>query len=308
VTRAPEPGFFPEVASGFLAAQQCSATRPAIGMPLRGPSLRRSINPLVRPSRRIDASARVSAVGRLRTNLRNRFRSLLARLESRYDHLYRGSEAPLADSVSHSRWRDRIVGLCVEPGKRVLEVGSREVTCASDMRRRFAEAGAEYTGFDFYPGANVDVVGDAHRLSSYFEASPRFDLIYSSACFEHFAMPWIVATEIAKILSVGGHLFVETHFSFSSHERPWHFFHYTDMALRVLFSEALGFECLEAGFSNPLACRFSADADEYLRHSPLRGMYCHVDFLARKVRDVPDFRWETLSLDDVVGATRYPPP
>jgi hypothetical protein len=34
---------------------------------------------------------------------------------------------------------------------------------------------------------------------------------------------------------VGGVLFVETHFSFSSHERPWHFFQFSDMALRVLF-------------------------------------------------------------------------
>jgi hypothetical protein len=247
-------------------------------------------------------------VGRLTKSLRSGFRSLLVRLEARYDRMYRDAGAPLADSVSHSRWRGRLLRLCSEPGKRVLEVGSREVTGASDMRRRFADRGADYVGFDFYPGNNVDVVGDAHRLSSYFDGSPRFDLIYSSACFEHFAMPWVVATEIAKLLEVGGHVFVETHFAFRSHERPWHFFHYTDMALRVLFSEALGFECLEAGFSNPLACRFSSDADEYLRHTPLPGMYCHVDFLGRKVREVPDFRWDNLSLDALVGATRYPPP
>ena len=42
----------------------------------------------------------------------------------------------------------------------------------------------------------------------------KFDIIYSSACFEHFAMPWVVAIEIAKLLKVGGIVFVETHFSF----------------------------------------------------------------------------------------------
>ena len=54
-------------------------------------------------------------------------------------------------------------------------------------------------------------------------------------------MPWIVAAEIAKVTKVGGIVFVETHFSFSSHDRPWHFFQFSDMALRVLFSSALGF-------------------------------------------------------------------
>ena len=59
------------------------------------------------------------------------------------------------------------------------------------------------------------------------------------ACFEHFAMPWLVAPEIASLLKVGGILFVETHFSYSSHERPWNFIQFSDMDLRILFSEAL---------------------------------------------------------------------
>ena len=103
-------------------------------------------------------------------------------------------------------------------------------------------------------------------LSSYFNGVEKFDIIYSSACFEHFAMPWVVSTEIAKLLKVGGIVFIETHFSFSSHERPWHFFQFSDMALKVLFSEALGFECIEAGMSNPMIGRFSSLADDYLKN------------------------------------------
>ena len=57
---------------------------------------------------------------------------------------------------------------------------------------------ASYVGFDFYPGENVDVVGDAHKLSSYFGHDEKFDLIFSSAVFEHLHMPWIVAQEIQK--------------------------------------------------------------------------------------------------------------
>jgi hypothetical protein len=121
-------------------------------------------------------------------------------------------------------------------------------------------------------------------------------------------MPWLVATEIAKLLKVGGVLFVETHFSFSSHERPWHFFQFSDMALRVLFSPALGMECIEAGMSNPIVGRFSALADEALRFRRVPGLYCHSEFLGRKVRDVPSFTWDSVALDQVVGETSYPEP
>jgi SAM-dependent methyltransferase len=163
----------------------------------------------------------------------------------------------------------------------------------SDARKRFSSA--EYIGFDLYPGPNVDVVGDAHKLSQYF-AGQQFDIIYSTAVFEHLAMPWLVAQEIAKLLKTGGIVFVETHFSYSSHERPWHFFQFSDMALKVLFSLALGIECIEAGLSNPMVARFSSLADENLRFMAVRGLYGHSAFLGRKIREVPDFNWNDLHL------------
>jgi len=190
------------------------------------------------------------------------------------------------------------------PGMRVLEVGSREVTGASDARQRFRQA--EYIGFDYFAGPNVDVVGDAHRLASYFAPADKFDLIYSIACFEHFAMPWVVATEIAKLLKVGGCVFVATHFSYSSHARPWHFFQFSDMALRALFSPALGFECIEAGASDPMIGRFSKLAERRLRYRPISGLYCGSAYLGRKMRDVPEFTWDTADLTTLVGGTLYP--
>ena len=89
-------------------------------------------------------------------------------------------------------------------------------------------------------------------------------------------MPWIVAQEISKMLKVGGIVLVETHFSFSSHERPWHFFQFSDMALKVLFNKQLGFECIDAGMVNPIIGRFSKYADPYLKFRPVGGLYCHV--------------------------------
>lgn len=144
----------------------------------------------------------------------------LTRLFAWADHKYLDKNVPLSELVSHSKYLDYLTEIGNKKGIKVLEIGSREVTGESDAKTRFSNT--EYIGFDYHPGPNVDVVGDAHKLSEYFK-DEKFDIIYSSAVFEHFAMPWLVSTEISKLLKVGGIVFVETHFSFSSHERPWHF-------------------------------------------------------------------------------------
>ncbi len=234
------------------------------------------------------------------------FRKLIHPIQSQLDKKYLAPDVPLSQIVSHKKWRNYLYTIGNKPGMKVLEIGSREVTGESNAREGFSNA--EYVGFDYYAGNNVDVVGDAHKLSSYFERGERFDIIYTSACFEHFAMPWIVAVEIAKSLSVGGLVFVETHFSFSAHERPWHFFQFSDMALRLLFCEALGFECIEAGMSNPIVGRFSSLADPYLQNRPVKKLYCHSEYLGKKVKDVEFFDWSHIDLHNVIGDTRYPSP
>lgn len=218
---------------------------------------------------------------------------------------YLDPNVPLSNITSHKKWLNYLVEFGNKKGMRILEIGSREVTGESNARARFSNA--EYVGFDYYPGRNVDVVGDAHKLSQYF-ANQEFDVIFTSACFEHFAMPWIVAAEMNKLLKVGGLVLVETHFSFSSHERPWHFFQFSDMGLRVLFPEAMGIQCIEAGMSNPIVGRFSALADRYLRFNRVRALYCHSAFLGRKVYAVQDFSWSDLDIDQVVGDSKYPKP
>ena len=232
------------------------------------------------------------------------YRKIPLIIENLFDKLFLDSEVPMSKIVSHSKWENYLYKIGNKDGMRILEIGSREVTGKSVARKNFHNA--EYIGFDYYEGNNVDVVGDVHKLSTYFNKSEKFDIIYSAACFEHFAMPWIVATEISKLLKVGGIVFVETHFSWSSHERPWHFFQYSDMALKVLFSPALGFECIESGVSNPMVARFSSYADKYLRNRPISSLYCHVEFLGKKIKEVDNFSWEEINLKDVVENTNYP--
>ena len=208
-------------------------------------------------------------------------------------------------NVCHSRWIEYLSREFNKEGVRVLEIGSRNVTGA-DFRSRFSKT--TYVGFDFYAGENVDIVGDAHKLTTYFKGQEKFDLIFSSAVFEHLYMPWVAAIEIQKLLKVGGFVLVETHFSFSSHERPWNFFQFSDMGLRSLFNASLGFDLVESGMSNPIYGIFSRRADKNLKFSYVPELYCHSDILCRKRSEVDDFSWNNVSIDGIVEGYRYPIP
>ena len=60
--------------------------------------------------------------------------------------------------------------------------------------------------------------------------------------------------------------------------------------------------------SNPIVGRFSSLADDYLKNRPIKGLYCHSEYLGRKLRDVPDFDWNKTTLEDIVTTTKYPQP
>lgn len=207
------------------------------------------------------------------------------------------------EDIQHGNWPDYLKKLCDKEGADVLEVGSRLVT--GDYYRCLFEK-ANYVGFDIYPGENVDVVGDAHELSSYFDK--KFDLIFSSAVFEHLAMPWKVSTEMIKLLKPNGYIFIETHYSYASHERPWHFFQYSENALDVLFPRKFGMECLKKGCCNLLEGRFSYQASDYLRGKIVPGLYCHSEYLGKKVKNISEneLKWDNITMSDVVGSTKYP--
>ena len=219
----------------------------------------------------------------------------------------RGAKSAIAPPmhVSQSEWVSYLSKHFNKRGLRILELGSRNVT-GTNLRERFSEA--TYIGFDFYGGENVDIVGDAHKLSTYFNGQEKFDLIFSSAVFEHLHMPWVAAVEIQKMLKVGGHVFIETHFSFSSHERPWHFFQFSDMGLRALFNDSLGFDLIDSGLSNPISGFFNHESVKYLRYLPINELYCHSEIFCRKRCDVDNFEWNKVEMDSIVEGTRYPAP
>ena len=217
--------------------------------------------------------------------------------------LYCAKDVAEDTDICHDNWIKFLSDNFNKEGLRILEIGSRNVT-GTCLRKYFNNA--EYIGFDYYPGENVDVVGDAHKLSTYFEQ--KFDLIFSSAVFEHLAMPWKVSLEIIKLLRVNGYVFIETHYSYSSHERPWHFFQYSENALDVLFPQKLGMKCVKKGCGNLIEGRFSEYASKYLVGKMVGGLYCHSEYLGVKTEEVEDLSWDTIELEDVTHATVYPKP
>lgn len=234
---------------------------------------------------------------------------ILAGVPSVQDNkMHQNSETKRSTLASHENMWKWIGSIANKPGFRVLEIGSRSVV--SDARWKKYIPKCDYTGFDIIEGKNVDIVGDAHRLTDYF-APNSFDLIISWAVFEHLAMPWLAVEEISKVLDVGGYACIETHFSYSEHELPWHFFQFNSRALEVLFCPELGFELIDSGLDNPIVGRFSFHAADYLKGRMVPELYCHSGIIAKKARPCPtdsdgkEFDWRKVAMR-IASDSMYP--
>ncbi len=218
--------------------------------------------------------------------------------------IWKHNDVPFDEEIAHGNWPYYLKKMCDKSNAEVLEIGSRRVNKQDRWNEYFEKA--NYTGFDYYPGENVDIVGDAHNLSQYFDK--KFDLIFSSAVFEHLAMPWKVALEIIKLLKPGGYVFIETHYSFGSHERPWHFFQYSEEALNILFPKKFGMKCIKKSCSNLIIGQFSEESSPYLRGRTADGLYCHSEFMAQKMFEITEneLSWDFVGLNDVTGEKKYP--
>jgi hypothetical protein len=149
-----------------------------------------------------------------------------------------------AGSAIFSRFLNALNSLAVSD--RVLEIGARVQTGIDN--KGFVPKHLRYTGFDIKAGQNVDVTGDAHALSQYFE-SDSFAMVFSIAVFEHLLMPWKVAVEMNRVMKTGGMGYIMSHQTFPLHEEPWDFWRFSDTAWQSIFNKFTGFEIIEAGFS-----------------------------------------------------------
>jgi len=130
----------------------------------------------------------------------------------------------------------------------LLEVGSRARSGVS--RKGLLPSGWRYTGVDVMAGDNVDVVGDAHRLSEFLPRA-AFDAVLSVSVLEHLLMPWKFVVELNRVLAPGALGLFTTHQCWPMHDRPWDFWRFSADAWAALLNRATGFEIIERHMGEP---------------------------------------------------------
>lgn len=127
---------------------------------------------------------------------------------------------------------------------------NRVVTLCDDERMKVVSIGGG--PFRIHPNiinlnigkfANVDIVGDAHRLPF---ASDSIDAVYCEAVFEHLQDPAVAAAEVRRVLKSGSVSFICTPFMQAFHGYPSHFQNFTIRGHERLFERA-GLRVLESG-------------------------------------------------------------
>lgn len=125
----------------------------------------------------------------------------------------------------------RLYGTQLGPGRRILEVGSRDV---NGTLRPYAGNDVEYVGVDVEPGPGVDVVLEDPYQLPFPDAS--FDLVLSTSCFEHDPLFWLSFDEMARVARIGGFLYVSAPVQGEVHRYPvdcWRFYPDAGIALVV---------------------------------------------------------------------------
>jgi SAM-dependent methyltransferase len=175
---------------------------------------------------------------------RERLRAALALLEAARALI----DLDTYQDTYHTIFRSFIEETDRRPAGRILELGSR--ARSGNIYKGLFRSYSEFVGLDIIDGENVDVVGDIHHLSRYFDKD-WFDFVYSISTFEHLAMPWKAVLEINKVMATGGWLYIATHPTWPPHERPWDFWRFSEEGFRVLLNSVTGFEIVECAAGLP---------------------------------------------------------
>ena len=197
-----------------------------------------------------------------------------------------------------SRFQSEIYGH-IEP--HIIEIGSR---ARSGNIYKLSDT-ANYMGFDILDGPNVDVVGDVHRLSQYISA--KFDFAVSISVWEHLAMPWVAAVELAKVMKPDGIAYIQSHQAWPVHDSPWDFFRFSSDAWKCLFHKKSGWEVLGVEHSIPAYCTPLLESGNKSLHFGCDGRnvgYLKSSCLVKRNNIHPSLDW-AVTLNDLV-ANSYP--
>jgi SAM-dependent methyltransferase len=120
-----------------------------------------------------------------------------------------------------------------------VAVGSLILEIGSGVRRLRADV----VNLDIHLYPNVDIVADAAAVPF---ADATFDLVICDAVLEHVADPQRVVTEMVRVLTRGGSLYVDVPFLQGFHPHPIDYQRYTLSGLRALLAD---FEPIASGVS-----------------------------------------------------------
>lgn len=84
-------------------------------------------------------------------------------------------------------------------------------------------------------GSTPEVVGTAERLPF---AAESFDSVLCTQVLEHVAQPWMMVSEIARVLRPGGRVLLSAPQAWRLHEQPYDYYRYTRYGLESLLNDA----------------------------------------------------------------------
>jgi SAM-dependent methyltransferase len=121
------------------------------------------------------------------------------------------------------------------PANAVLEVGSRNV---NGTVRPIFNGVRQYVGVDFIAGPDVDLVVNAHNLTSEF-ARRSFDVVVSTETLEHDNEFWTSVSMMGEVLKTGGFLLLTARGNgFWVHDYPADYFRFLPESFRHLLGLA----------------------------------------------------------------------
>ncbi|HYG61079.1 MAG TPA: class I SAM-dependent methyltransferase, partial [Thermoanaerobaculia bacterium] len=189
---------------------------------------------------------------------------------------------------------------------RLLQIGARTPSGTEPIPRRHLLQG-RVIGLDIHPGLKVDVVGDAHRLSTFLRAG-SVDAVLSASVLEHLQAPWLLAAEINRVLKPGGLVYHQAPGAWPAHAQPNDFWRISAEGLRVLFGPENGFEILDARDSGPAAIIPGPEWREGFLDMPTVPAYATSEILARKVAEVQPgaVAWPLATGESETRSRQYP--
>jgi SAM-dependent methyltransferase len=125
------------------------------------------------------------------------------------------------------------------PGTVVVDVGGRNVN--GSLRSHFEKTGSRYICIDMEDGEGVDIVvppGDPFPFDT-----ATIDVVVSTSCFEHDPCFWLTFREMARVIRMGGIIYVNAPTKGNYHCHPgdnWRFYSDAGQALAYWSGKQLG--------------------------------------------------------------------